>query len=150
MAAPRKYFTLETCAHRDGYIARDEADETMEDDSLWRGEYKSPEVLKPGFDIEDVWKRWKSNLMGVDIRSSSDAGRFLCEFIYYTSLVEHWRRDHHVGPPVLFLHVPGQSEEVDIQTGRRVAVGLIGAMVASSRRGWDQGVAIEEATGLNR
>ncbi|KAL8874246.1 MAG: hypothetical protein Q9174_000402 [Haloplaca sp. 1 TL-2023] len=150
MAAPRKYFTLESCAHRDGYIARDEAGETMEADSLWHDEYKSPGILKPGFDIEDVWKRWKSGLMGVDIRPSSDAGRFLCEFIYYTSLVEYWRRDHDAGPPVLFLHVPGQNEEVDIQVGRKVALGLIGAMVMSSRRGKDKGEAKEEAAGLDQ
>lgn len=63
MAAPREYFTMETCAHRDRYLGKDEAEETMEADTLWRDEYKAPEILRPGFDAEDVWKRWKSDLM---------------------------------------------------------------------------------------
>lgn len=63
MAGPRKYYTMETCAHRDGYVARDQAGESFEHDTYWRDTYKSPEVLRPGFDVEDVWRRWKSDLM---------------------------------------------------------------------------------------
>ncbi|KAL8930772.1 MAG: hypothetical protein Q9208_000313 [Pyrenodesmia sp. 3 TL-2023] len=63
MAAPRKYYTMETCAHRDGYVAKDDAGETLEGDTYWRDKYKSPEVLRPGFDVDDVWRRWKSDLM---------------------------------------------------------------------------------------
>ncbi|KAL8974926.1 MAG: hypothetical protein Q9197_000839 [Variospora fuerteventurae] len=62
MAAPRKYYTMETCAHRDGYVSRDEAGESFEHDTYWWDTYKSPEVLRPGFDVEDVWRRWKSDL----------------------------------------------------------------------------------------
>ncbi|KAL8836225.1 MAG: hypothetical protein Q9170_003002 [Blastenia crenularia] len=124
MAAPRKYYTMETCAHRDGYIARDEAGETLDGDTEWQDEYKAPEILRPGFDVED----------GVDIRPSNDAGRYLCDFIYYTSLVEYWRRDPDTMAPVMFLHVPGRVQNLDIETGRKVALGLIGAMVASARR----------------
>lgn len=62
MAAPREYFTMETCAHRDRYLGKDETGETMEGDTLWRDEYKAPEILRPGFDAEDVWRRWKSEL----------------------------------------------------------------------------------------
>ncbi|KAL8757744.1 MAG: hypothetical protein Q9199_001997 [Rusavskia elegans] len=134
MAAPREYFTMEMCAHRDRYLGKDEAGETMEGDTLWRDEYKAPEILRPGFDTEDVWKRWKSGLTGVDVRPSSDAGRYLCDFIYYTSLVEYWRKDPKAMAPVMFLHVPGKSEDYDIEIGRKVALGLIGAMVASARR----------------
>ncbi|KAL9037884.1 MAG: hypothetical protein Q9180_003468, partial [Flavoplaca navasiana] len=62
MAAPREYFTMETCAHRDRYLGKDETGETMEGDTLWRDEYKAPDLLRPGFDAEDVWRRWKSEL----------------------------------------------------------------------------------------
>lgn len=71
---------------------------------------------------------------GVDVRPSNDAGRYLCDFIYYTSLVEYWRRDPDVKAPAMFLHVPGRIEDMDIETGRKVALGLIGAMVGSARR----------------
>ncbi|KAL8719460.1 MAG: hypothetical protein Q9225_003531 [Loekoesia sp. 1 TL-2023] len=124
MAAPRKYFTMETCAHRDDYVGRDEAGESLEGDTYWRDEYGAPEKLKPGFDVND----------GVDVRPSDDAGRYMCEFIYYTSLVEYWRRDPNMKAPVMFLHVPGRIEDLDIETGRKVTLGLIGAMVGSARR----------------
>lgn len=134
MAAPRQYYTMETCAHRDGYISRDEIGESMERDTFWRDEYKAPEMLRPGFDIDDVWRRWKSELMGVDVRPSNDAGHYLCDFIYYTSLVEYWRRNPDVIAPVMFLHVPGRFEELDIEMGRKVTLGLIGAMVESAMK----------------
>ncbi|KAL9013895.1 MAG: hypothetical protein Q9173_001442 [Seirophora scorigena] len=139
MAGPRKYYTMETCAHRDGYVARDQAGESFEHDRYWRDTYKSPEVLRPGFDVEDVWRRWKSDLMGVDVRPSNDAGRYLCDFTYYTSLVEYWRRDPGGKAPAMFLHVPGRIEDLDIETGRKVALGLIGAMVGSARRKEEEG-----------
>ena len=34
--------------------------------------------------------------------------------------------------PVMFLHVPGSIEDHDIDMGKKVALGLIGAMVAST------------------
>ncbi|KAL8675070.1 MAG: hypothetical protein Q9168_000553 [Polycauliona sp. 1 TL-2023] len=139
MAAPREYFTMETRAHRDRYLGKDASGETVEGDTLWRDEYKAPDILKPGFDTEDVWRRWKSELTDVDVRPSSDAGRYLCDFIYYTSLVEYWRRDTKAMAPVLFLHVPGGTEDSDIEMGRKVALALIGAMVASTRRTKGQG-----------
>ena len=63
MAPPRKFFTMETRAHRDGYKARDEDGETMEVDHFWASKYDAPGVLKTGFDTTDVWRRWKSELM---------------------------------------------------------------------------------------
>lgn len=35
----------------------------------------------------------------------------------------------------MFLHVPGGVEEEDIERGRRVALGLIGALVADWSKG---------------
>lgn len=76
-----------------------------------------------------------------DVRPSNDAGRFLCEFLYYTSLVEYWRRDPSLRRPVMFLHVPGRIEDIDIATGRKVTMGLIGAMVESLKGADTGGVA---------
>lgn len=77
-----------------------------------------------------------------DVRPSNDAGRFLCEFVYYTSLVEYWRRDPSLRRPVMFLHVPGRIEDIDIATGRKVAMGLIGAMVESLKGEGTAGMAL--------
>ena len=62
MAGPRAYYSLETQAHRDGYLFPDEDGQTMEGDALWAG-WGAPAVLEPGFDSEDVWRRWKGGLM---------------------------------------------------------------------------------------
>lgn len=63
MAPGRKFFALETCAHRDGYDRKDVKGETMEGDTLWTGKYRAPSILRPDFDTEDVWRRWKSGLV---------------------------------------------------------------------------------------
>lgn len=63
MAPGRKFFALETCAHRDGYDRPDVKGETMEGDTLWTEKYHAPSTLRPDFDTEDVWQKWKSGLV---------------------------------------------------------------------------------------
>lgn len=62
MAPGRKFFTLETCAHRDGYHRPDVDGETLERDSFWQQKYDAPKTLHPDFDTDDVWRRWTSAL----------------------------------------------------------------------------------------
>ena len=47
-------------------------------------------------------------------------------------MVEYWRRDRKSIRPVMFLHVPGRSEHEDVTRGKKVALGLIEALVSSS------------------
>ena len=172
--APGHYsFSLETCAHRDGYKRKDVDGETMEDDSLWKQKYDAPKTLHTGFDTKDVLQRWQSglpvrarpsessnvyilldgpaqpNLTNPNpteltpnrmypqiehLRSSNDAGYYLCDFIYYTSLVEYWHRDPTGPRPVMFLHVPGGFSSEDVERGRTATIGLITALVESRER----------------
>lgn len=69
-----------------------------------------------------------------DLRPSNDPGRFLCDFIYYTSMVEYWRRDCTDSGPVMFLHVPDGIGAEDVARGKKVTLGLIEALLASKRR----------------
>ncbi|PFH45098.1 hypothetical protein AMATHDRAFT_71995 [Amanita thiersii Skay4041] len=89
------------------------------------------------------------------VKLSKDAGRYLCECIFYTSLGTRWReaRDaeavNPVAPPpsaqrntskekvgkVAFLHVPGGTGKHDIARGVRVAESAILAIVGS----WESG-----------
>ena len=131
MAGRREYFTLETCAHRNGYESPDIDGRDLKDDTLWQDEYNAPEVLRPTFDTADVWRRWKSELTDEDIRPSDDAGHYLCDFTYFTSMLEYWRRDPDGRRPCMFLHVPRGTEEADLARGRRVALGLITALIQS-------------------
>lgn len=70
-----------------------------------------------------------------DCRPSEDAGHYLCDYIYLNTLAWFGRRNGSVvdgGPedrPVLFLHVPAESDEGALERGRIVTVALIESMV---------------------
>lgn len=134
MAFQRAYYSLETLAHRDGYTKKDVNGDSMSDDTLWKDEYRSPEVFHTSFNTEDVWRRWKAGLTDEDLRPSDDPGRYLCDFIYYTSLAEYWRHGSDQKRPVMFLHVPAGYEKDDLERGRKVTLGLIEALVWSLRK----------------
>ncbi|EAW06560.1 putative pyroglutamyl peptidase type I [Aspergillus clavatus NRRL 1] len=70
---------------------------------------------------------WKSFAPGEDVRISEDAGRYLCEFIFYTSLAHAYRQGQDRN--VAFLHVPGAYNDQAVQTGREVTVALIKALI---------------------
>ena len=129
----RKYYSMETCAHRDGYVKKDIYDKSMEGDTFWRDIYDAPPVLRPSFDVSDIWRRWKQALLlpEEDVRPSNNAGRYLCEFIFFTSMLETWRRDPNHDRRYMFLHVPNGHDEEDLERGRKVALALIVAMVGS-------------------
>ena len=133
LAPGRKYYSMETCAHRDGYVKKDIHGETMEGDTFWRDVYNAPPVLQPTLDIPDIWRRWKQALLlpEEDVRPSNNAGRYLCEFIFYTSMLESWRRNPNDERRFMFLHVPSGSDEEDLERGTKVALALIAAMVSS-------------------
>jgi len=138
LAAGRKYFTLERQSSRapysnlhdvDGHSLSDEFTETMWPSATF------PQHLKPTFDVEDVWRRWRSNVINpdTDIRPSDDPGTFLCGFIYYLSMSWYWKKQAEERP-VMFLHVPNLPKDEDIEEGRTVALGLIRALVESRER----------------
>ncbi|MCJ1358130.1 MAG: hypothetical protein MMC33_008128 [Icmadophila ericetorum] len=138
LAPGRSFFTLETQAHRDGYKWPDVDGRDMKGDNYWSDKYGAPDVIETGFDVADVWRRWKSRLIEEDVRPSDDAGHYLCDFIYYTGLCEYWRRDnpdHQADKgghrPVVFLHVPSGEDEEGIKRGTRAARGLIIALAES-------------------
>lgn len=56
-----------------------------------------PEEIKTQFDLESICKSLPGK--GVEFGISEDAGRYLCDFIYYKSL-------HLCECPVIFVHVP--------------------------------------------
>ncbi|KAF2641613.1 pyroglutamyl peptidase-like protein type I [Massarina eburnea CBS 473.64] len=148
LAAGRPFFTLEEGSYARGYGALSDVDGDRFPDSQslkkWpEGEF--PNRLLTSFDTEDVLKRWRKGLgyedpnsvttdaKVPDVRISSDAGNFMCGFIYYNSLAQYYsiKKDE---KPVVFLHVPNLStSEEKMNMGREVAIALIKALVESRR-----------------
>ena len=72
-----------------------------------------------------------NRIQTTDVRISEDAGRYLCDFIYYSSMAHLTKEDE--DRRVVFLHVPVESDSRSIDTGVEVAVELIRALVQSGR-----------------
>jgi len=93
-----------------------------------------PHELRPSFDCDDVWRRWRDNVQDqkVDLRPSDDPGRYLCAFVYYLSMSWFYRRGE--DRPVMFCHVPNLLSEDEVKLGVEVVVALIYALVASREK----------------
>jgi len=128
---------VERRGHRDGYVMKDVDEQFLGDterrklegeDWVWNG---LPEEILSSLNIDDVWRRWRTALPGLDIRVSEDAGRYLCDFIYYSSLAYLTKKNEE--RRVVFLHVPTASDEASVKTGVDITLELIRAMVQSDR-----------------
>jgi len=137
MATGRKYYSVERRGHRDGYNMKDVDGELLRDAErrkvegenwIWDG---LPEEILSDMDVDDIWQRWRAALPGADIRVSEDAGRYLCDFIYYSSLAHLKRKQEE--RRVVFLHVPIDSDPVAVKTGLEITIELIRAIVKSGR-----------------
>ena len=153
MASGRKFYSIERRGHRDGYVMRDVDNELLGDTERkergdvceWDG---MPEEILSDLNIDDIWKRWRVALpvcldlaglyylicvclrkQSTDVRVSEDAGRYLCDFIYYSSLATLERKGEE--KRVVFLHVPVDVEEAALKTGVDVTIELIRAIVQS-------------------
>ncbi|PWY91884.1 peptidase C15, pyroglutamyl peptidase I-like protein [Aspergillus sclerotioniger CBS 115572] len=147
IAGMRKFYSVETKAHRDGYLMSDIKGRAGYEDGekQWK-ELDLPLLLKAGPAAEsessakghlnprapddrflDAWKTFCPP--ETDVRISTDAGRYLCEFIFYTSLAVAYQGGHDRN--ITFLHVPATCLDEDIDLGKEVAIALIKALVTS-------------------
>ena len=157
MANSTDEYTVERQGHGDGYYINQETgaerrgvddkslkecEEEMglEEGEYWRG---CPKTLQTTLDVDNVLDRMHrpgpggmSQLPeGITVDGSDDAGNYLCDFIYYSSLSHFWKKNGEDGKrPVVFLHVPPESDEEVLQKGREVTKALITAVVASELR----------------
>ncbi|KAK2624063.1 hypothetical protein QTJ16_006697 [Diplocarpon rosae] len=137
MATGRNFYSVERRGHRDGYSLKDVDHELLGDEErrklegdewIWNG---MPEELLSSLDIDDVWDRWSSALPGIDVRVSENAGRYLCDFIYFSSLAHLTKKEEE--RRVVFLHVPISADEEAIEDGIQVTLELIRAIVQSEQ-----------------
>ncbi|KAH6675745.1 putative pyroglutamyl peptidase type I [Halenospora varia] len=137
MASGRRFYSVERRGHRDGYNALDVDGNLLRDDWrrreegdkwIWHG---LPEELLTSVAIDDVWRRWRNALPNTDVRVSEDAGRYLCDFIFYSSLAYLTKKEEE--RRVVFFHVPVDSDPASINTGVETCLELIRAIVQSGR-----------------
>ncbi|OAA42841.1 Peptidase C15, pyroglutamyl peptidase I-like protein [Beauveria brongniartii RCEF 3172] len=135
MASARPQYALERRAHRTGYLKPDVAGEFLEDelpggrdgDWIWRG---LPDELESVLNIPNIHLRWKElSSPDMDLRISDDPGRYLCDFIYYSSLATLYKQQR--PGKVCFLHVPSDASDIAVERGRELAVNLIRAIAES-------------------
>ncbi|KAH6619583.1 hypothetical protein B0J18DRAFT_492373 [Chaetomium sp. MPI-SDFR-AT-0129] len=159
MAGPRLFYSLERRGHREGYRMPDVDGGVLGDDGgyqdghgdeggdqgegvekkgeggkegekgkwIWEG---MPEELETAVDVGDVLGRWKGHSpKHLDLRVSEDAGHYLCDFIYFSSLAHLEKAGER--RRVVFLHVPSDASEHSIAVGREVLLQLVRALVES-------------------
>ncbi|XP_014555538.1 hypothetical protein COCVIDRAFT_102116 [Bipolaris victoriae FI3] len=152
LAAGRNYYAIEQGSRSRGYGNIADVDRQRFDDDSAEKQFpasKFPSTLSTSFDTKDVLACWKESLKSSspscsssetasikvpDVRISTDAGNFLCGFIYYNSLAHYYsiKEDER---PVVFLHVPDlTSSEDKMKEGWEVTVALIKALVESRRK----------------
>ncbi|KAG8169810.1 hypothetical protein KVR01_000555 [Diaporthe batatas] len=138
MASSKKQYVLERLGHRDDYTIPDldqrlPNQNSSSDDYPW---HDIPAQLVTDLDVADIKRRWESYLPdNLTLKSSEDAGHFLCDYIYFNSLATCHRAEKR--KTVLFMHVPAvRPEPADlynssIDLGREVAIQLLRSLVES-------------------
>ncbi|KAI0526060.1 hypothetical protein F5B22DRAFT_267036 [Xylaria bambusicola] len=136
MAGPQLVYSVERRGHRDGYGAKDVDGKLLEDEKrhaeqgenwIWHG---VPGELLSDFDVDDVHRRWvQRSPKNLDLRVSEDAGHYLCDFIYFSSLAHLWKQQR--AKKVVFLHVPLHSDAESLKRGVELVLTLIRSIVES-------------------
>jgi pyrrolidone-carboxylate peptidase len=150
IAPNRQWYAVETRAFRDNYRITDVDEKLGYDDGekIWK-EKGLPAVLYP-LPVDPAraseakgsehavtpfppnrhfLQTWQSNAPpGTDVRISDDAGRYLCEFIFYSSLALAYEQRQ--PQSVVFLHIPSATDDASLELGTEAAVALIKTAVA--------------------
>ncbi|KAM9719754.1 pyroglutamyl-peptidase 1-like [Menidia menidia] len=88
--------TLEQCGHNNGYKRLDNCSFCPASQSCMEN---GPDCIKSALDMDTVCKRVNDSNIGITVSVSKDAGRYLCDYTYYTSLYLGQGR-------AAFVHVP--------------------------------------------
>lgn len=145
LASGRQFYSIEKYAHRSGYTSNEDLDGELPDpDEPEKRFAECPDRMTTSLGFEALLARWRhivksghaeSGFPDTDCRASEDAGRFLCDYTYFNALTWFGRRNEKMeggGPkdrPVMFFHVPPDSDDSALQRGRAATVALIQAMV---------------------
>ncbi|KAI6772284.1 hypothetical protein HG530_003242 [Fusarium avenaceum] len=145
MAGPRPFYSIERRGHRDGYKHPDvdgemvdSEEERESSDWPWRG---LPEEIETDLNLDEVLPLWCGHSPNADLRISEDAGHYLCDFIYYSSLSELWKLQR--PRKALFLHVPADATPESVEKGKDLTLNLIRSIVENKTSWWGCGSHIQ-------
>lgn len=99
----KKSIAIEKCAHKKGYNKSDIKEKCPNNGICPFGKL---EHICTEVDVDGIIE--KCLPCHYDLHSSEDAGLYLCEYVYYTSL-------SHDPSKVLFVHIPPYSESDNLQ-----------------------------------
>lgn len=146
MASGRAHYTLERLGHRDGYSKNPDVDgERLAPDAGLRDFGDCKHILTTTLEYDEVLAGWEANLREgaadgkavVRVEESNDPGHYLCDYIYFNSLAWFARRNQMLTDgkvedrPVLFLHVPAESDEETLKRGVGATTALLRSMADS-------------------
>ncbi|XP_031564545.1 pyroglutamyl-peptidase 1-like isoform X2 [Actinia tenebrosa] len=101
-----KTVLLEKCAHNDGYQRMCDVDQKFhKTNHCIPG---APNVMHTDVDLEAICAKARQVGSPCEICLSDDAGRYLCDFTYYTSL-------YHGDSPTVFIHLPPMEGPYTVQ-----------------------------------
>lgn len=126
LAPSRADYSIETCARRDGYEREDVRREKMPASNP-----TDPEIMYPDLDIDQLCASCAAQSPSIRLRRSADAGRYLCEYLYFAVMMHYWH--HQKAARCVFLHVPCGIYADDISRGREVVLSVLRAMVAQDK-----------------
>lgn len=151
MASGRKHYCIERYAHRDGYVKNKDLDGKIPPSNEGSTIFADcPAKMTTSLDYDDVLQKWQTNVLGIperfpgcdsEIKESQDAGHYLCDYIYFNSLAHTGRQSGQMEGrgttlrPVLFMHVPAESDGDMLEKGTAVTVELIRAIADSYMKG---------------
>ncbi|KAK7861816.1 hypothetical protein R5R35_000581 [Gryllus longicercus] len=118
VSAAATELTIESCAHKSGYRRCDVSGKLPPDGKCVNGVC---EDVYSELDLQKVVGDMNNTNIGVSATISNNAGRYLCEFIYYTSLCIDNRH-------TLFIHVPDIGKPYTLEQmaqGIKVIIGSI-------------------------
>ncbi|KAK4673209.1 hypothetical protein QC763_109800 [Podospora pseudopauciseta] len=148
MAGPRGFYSIERRAHKSNYTMGDVDNNLLsdlDDESDPHPWQDLPEELLSDLDMEDVLQRWRDHSPPYsDLRISEDAGHYLCDFIYYSSLAHLVKNNPHERKRVVFLHVPSEASPAWVKVGRELCLSLVRGMVESEVVRRERGLKVED------
>uniref|UniRef100_A0A224YXE0 Pyroglutamyl peptidase i n=1 Tax=Rhipicephalus zambeziensis TaxID=60191 RepID=A0A224YXE0_9ACAR len=106
MNATARNLVVENQAYNGSYCAADNKG-AVPKQGLCCGVSPQNERLSTCFDLVALTEKLKTAGCPVPVETSNDAGRYLCEFIYFTSL--------RISPWTVFIHVPPVDEPYSVQ-----------------------------------